>query len=773
MILSHLKGMYQRIRFASVLNYLPGLVILVFGMLALHASLRVMETREYLASYYAERSEDIMLLKDKYYEYEHDYVAYLQNEEGGSVEKVRSRLKEFTKIYYDRLTLRSVPNIEGQDDQFFAVLHGVENDLIAQVKHLDSLGQGVYRPLNIPEIVGDLEKIHDKIESLWGVIHDQDFTSSISAKRRAQERLLYWSVIAIGLSGFLLVVLNAHKLIQLDRANEEKRKNLMALQQQVTAMECSFDGIGIIDKNNILTYMNSALMALHGVAPEHKNQFIGRDWRALYSGKGREEIDEYVLPELAVSGHWRGERTVQRQDGTLVQAELSLTALPEGGFIGTARDVTERRKAQKEKEEIQTQFYQAQKMEAVGRLAGGVAHDFNNILAAMNGYAEFLVQDLSADSPQHKFADNILKAVDQAKRLVDQILAFSRVKESETKSIDMLVPFEESMSMVRASFPKSIELETTVDIDQAPINGNATQISQVIMNLCVNAKDAMENDHGALSIDIAEVNAKAYRSLGLCAEELPDRKGAPAWRIDEPHPNRARLLFSTIKSGQKYISLKVTDTGSGMNRMVMEHVFEPFFTTKPVDQGTGLGLSTVHGVLVEHQAAMIIDSELGQGTSFELLFPALDDVKAAKEAEHREDDIDVSDGKILLVEDQENVRDMMINMLNRMSVSVQACADGSTALDCLRENPGAFDLVITDQNMPNMTGLELISEAGADFPDLPFILLSGYSQEKIQGLMDDHKSVKAVLRKPVSNETLKAQVGAVLSEAKAKSTKAA
>jgi CheY-like chemotaxis protein len=213
------------------------------------------------------------------------------------------------------------------------------------------------------------------------------------------------------------------------------------------------------------------------------------------------------------------------------------------------------------------------------------------------------------------------------------------------------------------------------------------------------------------------------------------------------------MYIGQIAKDIPYISMRITDNGTGMSRAVMEHIFEPFFTTKPVDKGTGLGLATVQGVVLGHSGAMIVESELDKGTSFQVYLPA-------KEPSSKPEAIDVDAtgekvaASVLLVEDQEDVQNMMISMLERFGFDVSICSNGFEALSVIKDSPGYYDLVVTDHGMPKMTGVELVQKAFEIAPDLPFILISGYSREKLRDMMKDHPSIKAVLRKPIVRKAL-------------------
>ncbi|MCB1531603.1 MAG: response regulator [Alphaproteobacteria bacterium] len=760
--------MSLKINAAGLFNYLPGIFILIFGMLALHSSLLVMEKHHEIVDYYNDTSKNIWALEGKFDQFENVYEAYLVQTPGVTLPKVRAALTDFSKYYDESISQNIWSRAIMQDDRFQHVLHFIGNDLIYHARVLGEMEKGAdIEDVNTAYNMERTHELQNKIDEMWHILHTPGTAEDFIGNLKYKEKMLYWSVITIGLAGFVLVVLNSSRLKQLKKVNHEKQTHLKLLQDRFVAMESSSDGIGIVDQSGNLTYMNAALMKLHGLTADDKHQYINQDWTSLYTEKGRQDIANGVMPILRETGFWRGEKNIKRIDGDVILAELSLTALPDGGFIGTARDISEKSKIQKEKDDLQSQFYQAQKMEAIGRLAGGIAHDFNNILAAMNGYAEFLIDDLQEGTPQYKFAQNILQAGKKARNLVDQILAFSRVKESRIAGMDLLSSVREVLSMIDASFAKTIEIKTNIDIEHAPIKGNETQISQVLMNLCVNAKDAMDERHGVLSIDLDRVNANEYLPYEIVSEKMLAEDALAPVRIHNFEEGHTRLTLNSIVQDQSYIRLRISDTGTGMSREVMEHVFEPFFTTKPVDKGTGLGLSTVHGVVIAHNAAMIVESELDKGTSFEILFPEAERVEAAA-TESESVSVDLNEYNVLLVEDQEEVCEMMLAMLSRMGIKADVARNGMEALEAIQESLEDYDLILTDQNMPKMTGLELIEQAQPDFPNLPFVLISGYSEAKLKGIMDTHPSVKAVLRKPVSQTKLKAHLTEVLGRSEGK-----
>ena len=541
------------------------------------------------------------------------------------------------------------------------------------------------------------------------------------------------------------------------RDNTEYLENLEVSNKRLAAMEAAGDGIGIVDPRGKLTYINQALMTLHGFIGEDIKDYIGKPWEMLYSEKGRADIHEKVMPILMEKKYWKGDAPLVRKDGSVTYAEMSLTMLPDGGMIGTARDVSDRKKAERERDDMQQQFFQAQKMEAIGRLAGGIAHDFNNILAALIGYAEFLVEDLEEDSETQKFAKQIMQGGLQAKSLVAQILAFSRRNESAKETINIIDTVMETNVMLEATMPATVILETRIDIENAWIRGNSTQLSQTIMNLCVNAIDAMEDSKGILTVAIESVAAEQAGEAEMLSAEVPRAEYTPPVRIADQN-NGAIMQVGILTEGKRYIRVSVADTGHGMTRQVMEHIFEPFFTTKSVDEGTGLGLSTVHGIVTGHGGAMTVNSVIGEGTIFNLYFP--EELAERKSyGDSKEDQkVEKGQGRILIVEDQDRVREMFVEMVGRMGYDVHACASGTEAVVYLQDNAGAVDLVMADQIMPGMTGTELAVILHANFPGLCMLLISGYSRKKLQQIMEENPSICATLQKPVESHTLSREI---------------
>ncbi len=580
---------------------------------------------------------------------------------------------------------------------------------------------------------------------------------------------LFASLLSLALISTYMLATNSKVRRSHEQLLDEHRAAHDLLGNRLMAIEAAQEGIAIINPSGALTYMNTAMFGIFGIPLEAEDQFIGESWLRIFPQSQAETLAANVLPALEQNGFWQGQRDITLEgNGNPRCLDMSISRLPDGGLIATTRDVTERFTAEREKKNMEEQFYQAQKMEAIGRLAGGIAHDFNNILSAISGYAEFLDEDLKDGSDQHKFAKNILAAVREAKVLVDQMLAFSRRKDSAKEPVDIVISLQETVNILKSSLPKTIEIITEYETPQAIINGNASQIMQAFMNLCVNARDAIDSNKGKICISVSLEFADEFPYPEAICDNLPDPGDQPTTWIEDMDAVKTRLILSHVAKGQAYIRLRLSDTGCGMSRVVMEHIFEPFFTTKPVNKGTGLGMATVHGVIVGHQAAMVIESTLGQGTTFDLYFPADSRMMTAagsslhEQGSTRQRQNSREEAKILLVEDEDSVRQMMLEMLARLGYKAESCASGLEALDRLREEPGEFDLVITDENMPKMTGTELVHQVHFDFPDIPFIMLTGYAQQQLEDIAKNHPAIKAILKKPLSKEAISQQISAVL-----------
>jgi signal transduction histidine kinase/CheY-like chemotaxis protein len=380
-------------------------------------------------------------------------------------------------------------------------------------------------------------------------------------------------------------------------------------------------------------------------------------------------------------------------------------------------DIARRMKLEKESEALREQLVRASKMEAVGTLAGGIAHDFNNILAGMLGHIQIVAGDLPADHPSQTFLRQILSAGDRATALVRQILAFSRQTHGERKLVSVGQVAREALSLLRAALPSGIAIRCQVDAFSDFVNADPTQLHQVFMNLGANAGHAIGTHGGELLIRISNLGRDEVN--GAFTQPMP---------------------FG------EYICIEVKDTGCGMTREVMARIFDPFFSTKPVNEGTGLGLAVVHGIITDHGGSIRVESEPGHGTKFTIYLPAAENSPPTAASQHSMP-LRGSE-RILVVDDEELVVGAIGGTLARLGYRVTTEMSSSEALRRFKESPDGFDLVITDQTMPELSGLELCEAMHELRPKLPVILVTGYSPD-VSGRSAQSLGVIGVLGKPI------------------------
>jgi CheY-like chemotaxis protein len=376
-------------------------------------------------------------------------------------------------------------------------------------------------------------------------------------------------------------------------------------------------------------------------------------------------------------------------------------------------------------------------MEAIGTLAGGIAHDLNNILYPIIGYTEMTMDDVPEDSVPRSNLEEVLKAANRAKGLVQQILAFSRQIEQERKPLKIQPIIKEALKLLRASLPSTIKITQNIDEDCASTLADTIQIHQVMMNLCTNAYQAMHDKGGVLEVALTEVDIGS----GNLDPDL------------------------VLNPGQ-YLRLTVSDTGHGMEHAVMERVFHPYFTTKGPGGGTGMGLAVVHGIVKGYGGDITVYSEREKGTTFHVYLPRIDTGTLEPKTIFK-DLVQKGNERILFVDDEAQIVRMVQQMLERLGYHVTARTSSVEALEAFRAQPDKFDLVITDLTMPNMTGTELTPKLVEIRPDIPIILCTGFSEviaeEKAKAI-----GIREYLMKPVVQSEIAKSIRRVLDQGKKK-----
>ena len=434
----------------------------------------------------------------------------------------------------------------------------------------------------------------------------------------------------------------------------------------------------------------------------------------------------------------RLELALRRIDGTRFDAHLDCMRVAADNAAPMVRiamtDISERKETEADMHRFEAQLHHIQKMESVGTLAGGIAHDFNNILGAILGNVA-LAQDLLGQG--HAAAahlNEIQKASVRARNLVRQILTFSRREPQELQTQLVRPIVEETHKLMRATLPTRAELDVVLTDTPLHVHADATQIQQVLMNLCTNAWHALLDGPGCIRIGLDDVILDGANAL---------------------HPGG-------LPAGT-YAHLWVSDTGIGMDAATRERIFEPFFTTKPVGQGTGLGLSVVHGILAAHHGAIEVDSAPGQGSTFHLYLPAVPvDAAAAVVRPPAPEPVRGHGEHVLYVDDDETMVVMVEHILGRSGYRVSSFHDAHEAIEAVRENPGQFDFVVTDFNMPECSGLDVAQELHDIRPELPVVISSGYITEELRAQARD-AGVRGMLEKQNTFEDLGNMVGRILS----------
>ena len=507
------------------------------------------------------------------------------------------------------------------------------------------------------------------------------------------------------LAHFICAIIDQGPLLAQRRALQA---SAMALQERNMELE--------ISQNRLAAIINSSLDAIIGVDKDHHITIFNPTAAALFQCPSLEALGSPLtrfLPEAreslsyaALTTHAQlGEMTGRTTSGGTVAIEVSVSfeRHPDGDTTTIfARDLTARKKVEAHRNTLESQLRESHKMQAIGTMAGGIAHDFNNIISAILGNAELARQDAGAESPALVSLSEIDRAGRRARDLVRQILTFSRNESPERVPIQLADVIQETVRLLKVTLPPTVEMQVTLDPSTPPVLADATQIEQAILNLCTNAIHALGNQRGNILIELGN-------------------------KVDAGITERR-----TGVRGQ-HVKLSVHDTGCGIDADTLQRVFEPFFTTKPVGQGTGLGLAVVHGVMRTHKGTVDVQSTLGAGSVFTLYFPIAEGLCIAAPAPAAKPvEIRGMGKRVMYVDDDEALVFLVKRALTRKGYEVTTFTDPRVAVATLRAQPMAFDLVVTDYNMPGYSGLELLREAHVIRPELPVALASGYVTAEIE-----------------------------------------
>jgi len=489
-----------------------------------------------------------------------------------------------------------------------------------------------------------------------------------------------------------------------------------------TIFNASVDGFALCTPDGRVMDANPAFCRLHGYTREEllaaeSFQFVHPD----------SQLRCWAFFEAASAGHsLRSEAKARRKDGAMFDVETHGVPVQYGNaphLLLIMRDITERKQAEAERARLEAQLRQAQKMEAIGQLTGGVAHDFNNFLTTVMGYVAMAQERMAAqgDEKLDLYLERALRTGRQARDLIQQMLTYSRGKRGEPRALQLPPLVRESVKLMRSTLPSSIEFNTELDATLPPVLLDPVQLEQVLMNLCINARDAMQGV-GTLSIALK----KSTLRDSVCTSCHQPVRGT-------------------------YVELAVGDTGCGISTEVVERMFEPFFSSKETGKGSGMGLSTVHGILHEHDGHIVVETAPGRGARFRVLFRPMADAEGETPRAETSGPVSASrqlKGRVLLVDDEPAVAEFMAELLGSWGLKVMSQLSPVEAQKLFAADPERYDIVVTDQTMPRLTGLDLARTLLTLRPDLQVILYTGYA-ERLTEAQTRGSGIRAFVTKPI------------------------
>jgi len=499
-----------------------------------------------------------------------------------------------------------------------------------------------------------------------------------------------------------------------------KEAERRALNERAAAMDASHDGIAITDAEGHFIYMNPSHRMMFGVAEEEDVRAL--HWSALYALPQAEWLRNSVIPILKRNGRWQGDVAGLHRDGSAIDQEVSLTLQEDGGIVCISRDISDRRRGDAERARLREELQLAQRREVIGQLAAGLAHDFNNILAVISGSAGLLEARLAAQRADTQEAARILQAASRAAKLVARLRDLGK-QGSVRQQLDLRIPLSEAADLLRAGLSDVHNL--VVHAPQQPLEAMAdpTDILQLLLNLGINARDALDNGPNEIAVTLAPADPNQM-------QRPPD--------------------IGMLRDRTEYIMLCVEDTGPGIDAEIRARIFEPYFTSKG-QRGTGLGLAIVAGVVRGNAAALWFDSTSGVGTRVTVFWPVAHEQAAPPELAGSETGVRRLDGvQVLVVDDEEEVCAVLGAMLEAAGAEVATATDPRDALDAITGDPTHWHALITDHDMPHMTGSTLAKSIHAQAPDLPVILVSALPD----AASDERRWFSEILQKPVDAKQL-------------------
>ena len=541
---------------------------------------------------------------------------------------------------------------------------------------------------------------------------------------RRQDGTLIWVEISLK----TIILDEKQRIIAIIRNISRRLKIEQDLALFSLIIEQAAEVIVVTDLNGNIKYVNPAFEKIFGYS---KKEALGQNPRILKSGNHSEKFYEDMWKTLLKGQIWHGRITNKKKDGSTIEEDVTISPIFNIkqeciGYVALKRDITEN-------QILLDQLRQSQKMEAVGTLAGGVAHDFNNILTAILGYNELLQMQVDKESPLYDGIIEIQKAGERAKDLVAQILSFSRKSKQELMPVQINYIIKEVSKLLRSSIPADITISTVLKSEKF-IFADATQMHQILMNLCTNAYQAMKEKGGEIKITLIDITLDK----------------------DDVIFN----LKSNLKPGN-YVKLTVQDTGIGIDEQIQNKIFEPYFSTKQSDEGTGLGLAVVHGIINNYNGYINVSSVPGEGTIFNVYLPEYElQNNFDKKRETAPVELQGNE-KILFVDDEQNIRNLARLSLEKHGYSLDLCINGEEGWHHFKADPKKYDIVVSDMTMPIMSGGRMAEKILKLRPDIPIIIISGYSDDINKALLDK-LNIKKYMVKPIKMSDLLKSIREVL-----------
>ncbi len=497
-----------------------------------------------------------------------------------------------------------------------------------------------------------------------------------------------------------------------------------------TAVDQAAERVVITDPDGKIVYVNPAFEISTGYT---RDEAIGQYAAIISSGKHDSSFYEDMWKTISGGNVWRGRIINKHKDGYMIHEQSTITPVKDSGgtivnYVQIATDITA-------EENLRDQLAQSQKMEAIGTLASGIAHDFNNIVQAIMGYTELVMDDLPVESRAYINLEKVMAAAQRSGEMVKQILTFSRRSTSEVTTIDIGPLTKEGLKFLRAAIPANIEIKENIKPNLGKILANPTQIHQVLMNLCINAAQAIKAEKGAILVELDQLDL----DISFTSYNPPLLPG-------------------------KHLRLSVSDTGSGIAPNIVDKIFDPYFTTKESGKGTGLGLSVVHGILVSYNGAITVNSDPGKGATFCVYFPVVDDPGEGDNRDSGSKERPCGSEQVLVIDDETILVELVASKLKRLGYNVTATTDPQEALRLLVESPQKFDVVVTDMMMPKMSGIELAQKISTSWPALPVVICTGWG-ELISNEQIKKAGIRAIVRKPAARDEIAQAIRMVLAGA--------